>query len=110
MLARSAAVTAGPAAATASIASRMVCASAGLASICMTIPAVSHPTAGSVSHPLGLLDPIRPLAVVGIEQLLAQPDRFRRDLDQLVVGDIGERLLQCHLDRRGQAHGLVLGV
>ena len=35
------------------------------------------------------------LAVVGVEQALAQADRFRRHLDQLVVGDIGDRLLQA---------------
>src|SRR5882672_5938023 len=49
-----------------------------------------------------------PLAVVGVEELLAQPDRLRGHLDQLVVLDIGQRLFQRHLDRRGQAHRLVL--
>ena len=48
------------------------------------------------------------LAVVGVEQALAQADRFRRHLDQLVVGDIGDRLLQAHDLRRGQPHRLVL--
>src|SRR6516162_2184745 len=62
------------------------------------------------SHPLRLLAPLLLPALVGIEQLLAQPDRGRGDLDQLVVGDIGERLLQRHLDRRDQPYGLVLGM
>src|SRR6266487_5514253 len=66
------------------------------------------PTSRTASHPLRLLAPLLLLALVGIEQLLAQPDRFRRDLDQFVVGDIGERLLQRHLDRRDQPHRLVL--
>src|SRR5215472_10189305 len=38
----------------------------------------------------------RALAVVGIQELLAQADRFRRHLDQFVVLDIGERLFQRH--------------
>src|SRR5215472_4070357 len=33
------------------------------------------------------------LALVGIEVALAQADRLRRNLDQLVVGDIGKRAL-----------------
>src|SRR5450755_1887572 len=48
------------------------------------------------------------LALVGVEELLAQPDRFRGHLDQFVVLDIGQRLFQGHLDRRGQAHRFVL--
>src|SRR4051812_25487352 len=31
------------------------------------------------------------LAILGLEEALAQPDRFRRDLDQLVFLDIGDR-------------------
>src|SRR5262249_28134520 len=58
----------------------------------------------SASDALCFLDSFRLLAVVGIKQLLAQPDRLRRHLDQLVVGDVGERLLQRHLDRRGEPH------
>ena len=34
------------------------------------------------------------LALVRIEEALAQADRFRRHLDQLVIGDIGDRLLE----------------
>src|ERR1700712_4783433 len=41
----------------------------------------------SLSH--RLLGLFRALAVVGVEVALAQADRFRRDLDQLVVLDIG---------------------
>jgi len=48
------------------------------------------------------------LALVWIEQALAQPDRFRGDFDQLVVLDVGQRLLQGHADRRGKPHRLVL--
>src|SRR6185437_1546817 len=69
--------------------------------------ATRHSLFASLSHRfLGLF---RALAVVGVEELLAQPDRFRRDLDQLVVLDIGERLFQRHPDRRRQPHRLVLG-
>src|SRR5882724_12074246 len=49
------------------------------------------------------------LALVRVEELLAQADRFRRHLDELVVLDIGERLFQRHPDRRRQPHRLVLG-
>src|SRR5690606_23375080 len=52
--------------------------------------------------------PLRLLAVVRIEQLLAQADALRRHLDQLVVADIGDRLFQRHLARRGEADRLVL--
>src|SRR5215469_10972078 len=48
----------------------------------------------------------RALAVVGVEELLAQANRFRRHLDQFVVLDIGERFFQCHLDWRRQPHRL----
>src|SRR6478735_3042302 len=51
-----------------------------------------------------LLGLFRALAVVGVEELLAQADRLRGHFDQLVVLDIGQRLFQRHLDRRGQAH------
>src|ERR1700727_1355906 len=50
----------------------------------------------------------RALAVVGVEELLAQADRLRGYLDQFVVLDIGQRLFQRHLDRRRQAHRLNL--
>src|SRR6267142_165556 len=55
-----------------------------------------------------LLRFFRTLAVVGVEEFLAQPDRLRCHLDQFVVLDIGQRLFQRHLDRRGQAHRFVL--
>src|SRR4029077_8230272 len=48
------------------------------------------------------------LAVLGIEEAFAQTNRFRRDLDQLVFFDVGDRLLEAHLARRREAHGLVL--
>src|SRR5262249_45582524 len=51
---------------------------------------------------LGFFTPLVAFALVGIEQFLAQPDRFRRDLDQLIVVDIGQRLFQRHANRRGQ--------
>src|SRR5216683_1762618 len=50
----------------------------------------------------------RPLARIGLEQALADADRFRRHLDQLVIGYIVDRLLQGHQDRRRQPHRLVL--
>src|SRR6516165_5180649 len=74
------------------------------------MPNPNRPGSDVASHPLRLLAPLLLPTLVGIEQLLAQPDRGRGDLDQLVVGDIGERLLQRHLDRRDQPHGLVLGM
>src|SRR5262249_56957717 len=43
-------------------------------------------TPGQISHPLRLLAPLVLPALVGVEQLLAQPDRARGDLDQFVVG------------------------
>src|SRR5439155_27246056 len=53
--------------------------------------------------------PARPPPVVDVEQALAHADRLGRDLDQLVVLDIGDRLFEAHLDRRRQPHRLVLG-
>src|SRR5690606_13817244 len=49
-----------------------------------------------------------PLAVHFGAQLLAQADRLRRDLDQLVVVDELQRLLERELDRRHQALVVVL--
>src|SRR3984957_19378459 len=51
----------------------------------------------------------RALAVVGVEELLAQPDRLRGYLDQFVVLDISQRLFQRHPDRRRQSDRFVLG-
>src|SRR5215208_2684788 len=48
------------------------------------------------------------LAIVRVENRLADPDRFWRDLDELVVLDPGERLLERHADRRREPHRLVL--
>src|SRR5580698_8242415 len=62
---------------------------------------------GDLRHRLLAL--FRALAIVRVEEFLAQPDRFRRHLDQLVVLDIGQRLFQRHPDRWGQAHRFVLG-
>src|SRR5579864_8543580 len=50
------------------------------------------------------------LALVGIEEALPQPDRFGRHLAELVIGDIGDRLLQGHEDRRGQADRFIRGL
>src|ERR1700729_3112505 len=50
----------------------------------------------------------RALALVGVEEFLAQPDRLRGHFDQFVVLDIGQRLFQRHPDRRRQAHRFVL--
>src|SRR6478735_6209338 len=49
-----------------------------------------------------------PLAIDFGALFLAQADRVRRDLDQLVVGDELQRLLERHLDRRDQAFVVVL--
>ena len=45
----------------------------------------------------------RALAVVGVEEALAQADRFRRHLDQLVVLDIGDRLFEASSASAGSA-------
>jgi hypothetical protein len=42
------------------------------------------------------------------ELALPDADRVRRDLDQLVVVDPGERVLEAHLAVRDQTHGLVV--
>src|SRR5580700_9760645 len=47
-------------------------------------------------------------SVVGVEEALAQTDRFWRHLDKLVVGNIGDRLFKAHHDRWSQADRLVL--
>src|SRR5690606_18420933 len=52
--------------------------------------------------------PRRALALVFLEQALAQPDALRGDLDQLVVGDELHRPLQGELDGRGQQDVVVL--
>src|SRR3546814_9823344 len=49
-----------------------------------------------------------PLALVWIEVALAQPDRLRRHLDQLVVLDIRDRLLEGHPQRWRQHDVVVL--
>src|SRR6266511_3719897 len=57
-------------------------------------------------------DPLLPIALllvpgVLVEGLLAQPDRLRRHLDELVLGDPLERLLERDLPRRRQDDVLV---
>ena len=47
-------------------------------------------------------------AFVGVELALAQADGLGRDLNQLVVVDVGDGLLQRELARRGQADRLVV--
>jgi hypothetical protein len=47
-------------------------------------------------------------ALVRGQLALAQADRARRDLDQLVVRDVGQRLLQGLADRRRQEDRIVL--
>src|SRR5690349_10843453 len=48
------------------------------------------------------------LALVRIEEALADADRLGGHLDELVVLDVGDRLLQAHALRRRQANALVL--
>src|SRR5207237_800245 len=61
-----------------------------------TRKAPESPPAPSLSQLLSgrLLGPARALALVRIEEALAQPDRLGRDFDHLVVVDIGDRLLE----------------
>src|SRR6056297_1752556 len=51
--------------------------------------------------------PRLPLALVRIEEPLAQPDRLRRDLDQFVVVDVGDRLFERQRYGRGEPHRVV---
>src|SRR4051794_30038702 len=44
-----------------------------------------------------------------LEESLADADRLGRHLDQLVVLDIGDRLLEAHAPGRGEADAFVLG-
>jgi hypothetical protein len=44
-----------------------------------------------------------------VEEALADADHLGRDLDQLVVLDVGDRLLEAHAARRGEADAFVLG-
>src|SRR5690242_14866913 len=52
--------------------------------------------------------PFRALARMRVENRLAQPDRLRRHLDELVFLNIGERLLERLADRRRQDPLLIL--
>src|SRR5271169_3395699 len=63
-----------------------------------------------LSRALGGLGALGALAVVGVEAALAQADRLRRHFDELVVLDIGQRLLKRHLHRRSETHRLILGM
>src|SRR5262249_26063791 len=56
------------------------------------------------------LAPFVAFAFVRVEQFLAQPYRFGRHFDELVIVDIGERLFQRHADRRREPDGFILGV
>ena len=48
-----------------------------------------------------------PLTLVGLQHLLAQPQRLGSDLDKLVVGDELNRLLQIQIAKWHQAHRYV---
>src|SRR5258708_2074898 len=65
------------------------------------IPALYH---GRTLFRFGLC----PLAEMGQERALAQANGFRRHLDQLVILDIGDRLLERRRDHRGEPHRFVL--
>src|ERR1044072_8196268 len=51
---------------------------------------------------------VRALALVRVEVAFAQAGRPGRDLDQVIVVDIGDGLLQRHPPGRGEADGVVL--
>ena len=55
---------------------------------------------------LGLVT--RLLSVPDLESSLTKSDHLGRDLDQLVPGTVGDRLLERHLDRRRDTSGIVL--
>src|SRR3984957_20127873 len=67
-------------------------------------------SAEALSCALGGPGALGALAVVGVEAPLAQADRLWRHFDELVVLDVGQRLLKRHLHRWSQTHRLVLGV
>src|SRR5689334_6815960 len=50
----------------------------------------------------------RLLALVFLQETLPDPDRFRRDLDELVVGDELDRVFERQRDRRCQQNCIVL--
>ena len=60
---------------------------------------------GRLGNVLGQARALGLLALVRIEVALAQPDRFRCDLDQLVILDISQRALKDHAQGRREAHG-----
>ena len=60
------------------------------------------------SHRFGLFLTLFLFAVVLVEQLLAQANRFRGYLDQLVIFNIGQRLFQRHPDRRRETDRFIL--
>src|SRR5690606_8561837 len=67
------------------------------------IPSTSpgYPVPGTRYLLPDLLPPIR------LQDLLAQPNRLRRDLDELVVGDVFECLFERQHPRRHQPHQLL---
>ena len=80
-------------------------------------PARAHPggagrlgpeVRAAVGGALGVSRLFRALAQMGQQRALAQADVQRRDFDQLVVLDIGHRLLQGHGHDRRQLDGFVL--
>ncbi len=67
-----------------------------------------HPGLRDVGLSFGLALALLPLALIGVQPTLAQPDAFRRHLDQLLVRNVRHCLFEGQLDRRGQQHGIVL--
>jgi hypothetical protein len=65
-------------------------------------------TLPGASDLLGFLAPLIALALVFVEQLLAQADRLRRHLDQFVVLNVGKCPFKRHPNRRREPHRLVL--
>src|ERR1700744_2577133 len=49
----------------------------------------------------------RPTAYMLLQVTFAQPDRLRRDFDELVVVDELDRVFERHLDRRHETHGFI---
>src|SRR5690348_17668014 len=47
---------------------------------------------------------LRPLAVLLLQEALADPDRFGRDLDELVISDELDGVFQRQGDRRSEEH------
>src|SRR5262249_53186752 len=69
-------------------------------------PAPSGPAPSGLHH---LALPARPLALVLLQEHLAQPHRLRRDLDQFVLGDVLEPVLDAEHARRRHLDERLLG-